>query len=89
MFFTLSPDLSLYILSFVPVQDVVKLYTLSHSVARFLRSHEDALFHQLAVLHGYAKSGVSLDEAVAVELRKGGYHVKGVKTWMELCECSA
>jgi hypothetical protein len=87
MLFTLPADITLYILSFLPFQDIGALYTLSRSCGKFLEDNENALYHQLAVSHRFAALGVSLAYAVEKQLEKGGYHAKGTKTWKDLCEC--
>ncbi|KAI0338343.1 hypothetical protein BDW22DRAFT_706508 [Trametopsis cervina] len=85
MFFTLSPDLTLYTLSFLPLRDICRLYLVSRSIRNFLLHHEDALYHQLAILHRFAVSGVSLEDTKAAEISRGGHHLKGVKSWKDLC----
>ncbi|KAI0338346.1 hypothetical protein BDW22DRAFT_706892 [Trametopsis cervina] len=85
MFFTLPSDLTLYTLSFLPLRDISTLYSLSRSIRNFLLQHEDALYHQLAILHRFAVSGVSLEDTKAAEISRGGHHLKGVKSWKDFC----
>ena len=87
MFSSLSPDLSLYVLSYLGYQDALQLYSVSRATYQFCTDHEDALYHQLAVAHRFVKSGMTLEDGVALEISTGGYHVQGAQTWKDFCEC--
>ena len=84
MFSSLSTDIVLYTLSFLPLPDVVKLYVLSRDVTRFLTENETAIYHQLAIIHRFVAPGIALQDAVESERAVGGL-LDGVTTWKELC----
>ncbi|KAI0084953.1 hypothetical protein BDY19DRAFT_909395 [Irpex rosettiformis] len=83
---TLPADLTIYILSFLSFADIVTLSVLARSYHHFIQNHEDALYHQLAVSHRYAKKGKSLE---GLKGEKGVVRVDGaVQTWKEFCRAS-
>ena len=86
MFLSLSPDIALYTLSFLPLPDVVKFYVLSRSLFRFLSENEATIYHQLAIIHRFVAPGIALEDAVESERALGGL-LDGVTTWKELCAC--
>ncbi|GJF00181.1 hypothetical protein PsYK624_164600 [Phanerochaete sordida] len=89
MFSQLSTDTSLYILSFLPLPDVAKLYTLSRNIRHFLEQNETSIYHRLAVLHQFVSPGLSLDGVVEGE-RIRGDSLDGIRTWKDLCRrCAA
>lgn len=84
MFAQLSLDIALYVLSILPLQDVVKLYVISRDTRQFLVDHEGAIFHQLAVLHRYVKTGTLLEDVVLSEKHRGNW-LGEARTWKDLC----
>ena len=85
MFSLLSPDIVLYILSFLSLPDVVQLYRVSRGVHRFLVDNESAIYHQLAVLHRFVTPGSSLEHLIKQDKTQGGY-LNGTTSWKDLCE---
>lgn len=85
MFSQLSTDVSLYILSFLSLPDVLKLHRVSRDIHRFLEDNDTAIYHQLAIAHHFTSPGVSLDDVVECEQVRGGW-LDGVRAWKDLCK---
>ena len=84
MLSSLPPDITLYLLSFLSLTDVVKLHALSRDFSDFLAANEATIYHQLAILHHFTAPGVALEDAVEREQAVGGL-LDGVTTWKQLC----
>ena len=89
MLTSLPSDVFLYIISFLSFQDLHNLYLLSRTCSDFITSHEDAIFHQLAVAHRFVSPGTSLGDVpypgLVSRTHGGDASQLRVGSWKELC----
>lgn len=79
LFTNLPPDISLYVLSFLPAPSICALAAVSRASKVFLDTHEDGVFHQLCVVCRFVESGRALEDVQGVSEGDG-------KSWKALCE---
>ncbi|KAH9918089.1 uncharacterized protein B0H18DRAFT_1032556 [Fomitopsis serialis] len=77
-------DVFLYILSFVPVNDLYSLQLVSRQVNHLIGDNEESVYHQAAVLHRFAPPEVPLEKVKRFEARNSAW-LDDARSWKELC----
>ncbi|KAH9974815.1 hypothetical protein BGW80DRAFT_158680 [Lactifluus volemus] len=75
-------ELSLNILSYLPIPSLCSLFTLSRQWHHFLFENQWSIFHRAAILHGYIQPGLQLEDALA---RYTGSPWEGSIDWKDFC----
>ncbi|KAH9974812.1 hypothetical protein BGW80DRAFT_158313 [Lactifluus volemus] len=81
----LPSELSLNILSYLPIPSLCSLFTLSRQWHHFLIANQWSIFHHAAILHGYVQPGLQLEDALA---RYTGSPWEGSIDWKDFCRRS-
>lgn len=84
MMFELPSELILGVLEFLPASDLATIQTLSRDWNEFLTFHQASIYHNCAVLHGYAGPRATLEEAKRKDY--GSDWLVDVESWREYCE---
>lgn len=83
MLHILPIELSLSVLSYLPLQTLSSLPALSRQWFDFISANQSTIFHSAAVLHGYAQPGtVLLEDALSAY---NGSPWDGAADWKDLC----
>ncbi|KAI0924085.1 hypothetical protein AcW1_006847 [Taiwanofungus camphoratus] len=77
-------DITLCILSFLPLHDLSSLHLLSSQVHHLINDNEATVYHQAAVFHKFVSPRLSLKAAKLSESHRGGW-LDDIWTWKELC----
>ncbi len=86
MLHVLPVELSLAVLSYLPLSALCPLPSLSHKWFNFFSQNQSTLFHNAAILHGYTHPGTYLLED-ALSTHKGAPW-EGAKDWKDFCKLS-
>jgi len=79
-------ELSLSVLSYLPLPTLCSLPTLSRQWFNLFSANQSTIFHNAAVLHGYIQSEIiSLDDALSAYK---GSPWDGTADWKDFCKCS-
>ncbi|EMD32433.1 hypothetical protein CERSUDRAFT_126831 [Gelatoporia subvermispora B] len=81
---TIPPDITLYVLSFLPIPDLRSFSLIARQAHRCVVTHEDSIYHRAAILHKFTESQTSLEQAVQDEQIRSGWLV-GVRGWKDFC----
>jgi F-box-like len=79
----LPSELSLKILSYLPIPSLYSLFTLSRQWHDFLFANQWSIFRHAAILHGYIEPGLQLEDALA---RYTGSPWEGSIDWKDFCK---
>jgi F-box-like len=82
----LPAELSLNILSYLPIPSLCSLFTLSRRWYHFLFANQSSIFHRAAILRGYTQPGLQLEDALA---RYTGSPWEGSIDWKDLCKSTS
>ncbi|KAH9940290.1 hypothetical protein B0H21DRAFT_754997 [Amylocystis lapponica] len=85
MLLSFPTDLSLYIFSFLPLQDLRSLLLVSRQIHGLVADNEATVYHQAAILHNFVMQRTSLEDAKRSEDQPRGTGLDAVRTWKELC----
>jgi hypothetical protein len=84
MLHILPVELSLSVLSYLPLQTLCSLPALSHTWFNFFSANQSTIFHNAAILHEYAQPGTILLED-ALSAYKGSPW-DGTTDWKDFCK---
>jgi hypothetical protein len=79
----LPAELTLNVLSYVPITSLLSLPILSCQWFHFFATHQLAIFYNAAVHHEYIQPGISLEDALSVNT---GRPRAGSKSWKDFCK---
>ncbi|KAG6917274.1 hypothetical protein DXG01_003222 [Tephrocybe rancida] len=80
---SLPPELTLAILSYLPLNSLGDVSLVCHSWKKFIKIHENPIYHHAALLHGYVRfTGTSIENAGNEYSRRS---VGRVINWKDLC----
>jgi hypothetical protein len=86
MLHLLPIELSLSVLSYLPLPTLCSLLTLSHQWFDLFSTHQPTIFRNAAIFHGYIQPGTMLlDDALTVY---EGSPWEGATNWKDFCESS-
>ncbi|KAN0129694.1 hypothetical protein V8E53_012514 [Lactarius tabidus] len=87
MFPVLPPEVTLSVLSHLPIPSLLSLLVLSHQWLDFFTTHESEIFHRAAILHEYItpEMSLSLEDALSVYT---GRPWAGSAGWKDFCHRS-
>ena len=81
MLYGLPTEVTLNVLSYLPIPSLLSLSLLSRQWSDFFAEHKSEIFHCAALYHGYIPPGTSyLKDA------NGGRPLAGSTSWMDLCK---
>ena len=84
MLHILSTELSLSVLSYLPLQTLCSLPAVSRHWFNLISANQSTIFHGAAVLHGYAQPGtILLEDALSVYK---GSPWDGTTDWKDFCK---
>lgn len=84
MFPVIPPEVTLSVLSHLPIPSLLSLLVLSHQWFDFFTAHESEIFHRAAILHEYVKpETLLLEDALSVYT---GRPWAGSTGWKDFCE---
>lgn len=80
----LPVEISLVVLSYLPIPLLCSLPTLSRQWYNFFSKNQSTIFHKAAILHGYTQPGtLLLEDALSVY---SGSPWEGATDWKDFCE---
>jgi len=80
----LPPEVTLSVLSYLPIPTLFSLPVLSHQWFDFFTTHESEIFHRAAILHEYIKPEILLlEDALSVNT---GRPWAGSTSWKDFCK---
>lgn len=83
MFPVLPPEVTLSVLSHLPIPSLLSLLVLSHQWLDFFTTNESEIFRRAAILHEYVKPETLLEDALSVNT---GRPWAGSTGWKDFCE---
>ena len=84
MLYGLPTEVTLNVLSYLPIPSLLSLTLLSRQWSDFFTEHKSTIFHGAALYQGYIPPGTSyLEDALSAN---GGKPLAGSTSWMDLCE---
>lgn len=84
MFPVIPPEVTLSVLSHLPIPSLLSLLVLSHQWFDFFTAHESEIFHRAAILHEYVKpETLLLEDALSVYTDRPW---AGSTGWKDFCE---
>ncbi|KAN0140889.1 hypothetical protein V8E53_001333 [Lactarius tabidus] len=82
MLHILPAELTLKVLSHLPITSLLSLPALSRQWFHFFATHQSAIFYSAAVQHEYIQPGTSLEDALSVNT---GRPWEGSESWKDFC----
>jgi hypothetical protein len=83
MLHILPAELTLKVLSHLPITSLLSLPALSRQWFHFFATHQSAIFYSAAVQHEYIQPGTSLEDALSVNT---GRPWEGSESWKDFCK---
>jgi hypothetical protein len=87
MLYDLPPEMTLNVLSHLPIPSLLSLRLLSRQWSDFVNVHQSVIFHGAALYHGYVPPGTGLEDVLSVT-RNMGRPLAGTTSWKDLCKCT-
>jgi hypothetical protein len=84
MLYVLPVEISLAVLSYLPLSALCPLYSLSRKWLNFFSDNESTIFHNAAIFHGYVPPGTLL-LGDALSMHKGSPW-EGATDWKDFCK---
>lgn len=76
-------ELTLDVLSYLQIQTISRLVSVSRGWSKFLDENQESVYHNVALLHAYVSSkGLSLEDAISQHHNQAFDNVAG---WKEFC----
>ena len=85
MLYGLPTELTLNVLSQLPIPSLLSLRLLSRQWSDFVTAHQSVIFHGAALYHGYILPGTGLEDVLSVT-RDTGRPLAGTTTWKDICK---
>ena len=83
MLYGLPAEVTLIVLSYLPISSLSSLSLLSRQWSDFFAEHKSTIFHRAALYHGYILPGtLYLEDALSANR---GRPLVGLSSWMDLC----
>jgi hypothetical protein len=79
----LPSELSLNVLSYLPISSICSLFILSRQWHHFLVANQWSIFCRAAILHGFIQPGLQLEDALAQHM---GSPWEGSIDWKDFCK---
>jgi hypothetical protein len=83
MLHILPAEVTLNVLSHLPITSLLSLLVLSRQWSHFFATHQSAIFYSAAIHHEYIQPGTSLEDALSVNT---GRPWAGSKSWKDFCK---
>lgn len=82
----LSAELILSILELLPFPDITSILQLNHDWFDFVQLHQNTVYRQCAVLHGFVAPGLSLSDATSIVHDSVWAELTEADSWRAYCE---